>query len=274
MRDRFNPARDAHHSIDRLGNTVVKRSVWRPVFLSALFFPLGCAPESPIIVRTDEPMVYVILTPDSLISPLPELHGLLANTGTPVTVEYLTADRFVMRRVSDGAIFDWQLDTSPQPSSVPFGGNYVLAESANSRGLGRRDLEAGERYTLEVSISDRTITGRVTIPSHPAPHLVVKSNGVRVVEWPRIAAAGEYRLDIESEFPRNYATRDTFFVLKDAPPGGQWPAHPQFSITAIDTNWYRYSRDNTAVRAGVQGGFGVFGAMSASSIEIPRPGSP
>jgi hypothetical protein len=75
---------------------------------------------------------------------------------------------------------------------------------------------AGETYSLEVVLDGRLITGRATIPMRPQPVLVERGDGHREVQWPRIAAAGMYALEVDSDIIREHATRDTFYL--DLPP--------------------------------------------------------
>ena len=234
----------------------------------------ACHGEATLVPRTNIPIVSLILTRDSLRGVLPELHALLANTGTPTEVEYIDAEQFIMRRAADGAVFDWSTEPVPSGQYIPFGGNYVLAESTTTRGLGRRDLVPGESYTLDITLADRVIHGAVTIPARPQPRITERSDGRRVVVWPKIDAAGLYMLEIESDFARTQATTDTFYVLHDDLPVETLPAESHLTITAMDSNWVHYQSNPTAVSAGLEGAYGVFGASSTTTIIIPRKSEP
>jgi hypothetical protein len=198
-----------------------------------------------------------------------ELRAVLATTATPVRVEYRSADAFVMRRASDGALFDWREDATASAVYTPFGGNFVLAESASTVGLGRNALTPGETYTLEVRSIGRTITGRTTIPARPQPVVIERPDRTRVVEWPRVATAAMYLVDTESELREfQHEIVDTFFVLPDDRP--ETPGVPQrFRITAVDSNWFRFMRDSSTVAAGLEGAYGLFGAMSRTVTNLP-----
>jgi hypothetical protein len=244
---------------------MVSASIRKLLSVAAAVVLCACHPDAPLVVRTDTPMVYLILTPDSLESPIPELRALVANTGTPMSLEYVTPDRFTMRRKFDGSSFDWQA-TTPIGTDTPFGGNYALAESASVAGLGRRDLKAGQTYTLEIALGDRVIIGQATIPEHPRPRLVVLTNGSRMVVWPKVAAAAAYGLEIDTDIAHTQTTADTFYLLHD-----DFPAGPESRIvvTAMDSNWARYRGDSTATREGLTGAYGVFGAMSRTALALP-----
>jgi hypothetical protein len=140
----------------------------------------------------------------------------------------------------------------------------VLAESASVRGLGRRDLRDGETYTIEVMSLGRLITGRVTIPHRAELRLVENPDGTRVVVWPRIASAAAYVAEFGfSVFP--VPTPDTTYVL---PP---YSGDATFQVTVVDPNWLAYIRDHRTLVAGLQGGYGVFGAANRTTIALPTP---
>jgi hypothetical protein len=248
---------------------VARRSLGIACLACATSWTVACHSD-PVVPSSQEPMLYVILTPDSLQGFQTDLRALLALTGTPEEVTYLTADHFIMRRSSDGARFDWQEDVTPRHDYIPFGGNYVLAESASVRGLGRRDLAAGETYSVDVSVNGRSIAGSVTIPPLAAPVIVERSNGIRVVQWPRLTAAGRYMLEVETDIMHSQSTTDTQYVLREDVPPEFLSPKAYFRITAFDTNWVRYQNDRSLVRAGIVGAYGLFGASSSVSVEIPR----
>lgn len=215
-------------------------------------------------------MLVLVLSADAAPRLPQPLTALLLTTGTLGRVEYRDASEFAMRRVADDRPFDWQpvpASLLPPPEVVPGQGNWVLAESASTRGLGRTDLAPGISYSLRVVTNGRVISGTVTIPGRPAPALVQASG--RSLVWPRVAGAAEYVVTSETEQRRESVTRDTVFPLReDADPFGR-PPNPRASVTAIDPNLSAFRRDSTRVRAGLSDGFGVFGAMTTTEIAIP-----
>ena len=260
----------ANPSLDRTSGAMVSGNI-RNLLTAAALTTLGaCHAETPFVVRTDAPMVYLILTPDALNSAIPELRALVANTATPVSVEYLTAARFTMHRRSDGASFDWHA-VPPIGTFNPFGGNYALAEAASTAGLGRSDLAAGERYTLEIVVGDRVITGEATIPERPRPRILALTDGSRMVVWPKIAAAAAYAVEVTTDAGHLQTTADTFYLLHDDFPTD---AESQIVITAMDSNWVRYRSDSTAMSAGLAGAYGVFGGMSRATLPLPAKTAP
>lgn len=242
-------------------------------------FAIGCAGEVTSVMRSEEPMFVLVLDPDtvrarsdSILGRRPDLRALLATSGTPLAVEFRSAERFDMRRDADGALFDWREDPQPDGLFLPIVGNYVLAESASAQGLGRRDLRAGESYTLEILTGGRTIVGRTTIPAHPSARLVERGDGSRVVEWSRDATVGGYLVHAETDKEPEHLTTDTFYVLREDLPAALLPATPRFRVTAVDSNWYRFLMDSSSHAAGIDGARGVFGARSGTEAEIsPRP---
>ncbi len=70
------------------------------IFLLALCF-VGCESTAPLIHRTDEPILELVLTVGDLASTETTVTALLATTGTPTRLELRTAERFSMRRASD-----------------------------------------------------------------------------------------------------------------------------------------------------------------------------
>lgn len=245
----------------------------RRLFCLALAIALlACAGEGPFTVHAEEPMLVLILSPDSQSAITSQLRALLTTTGTPFEVEFRSAERFEMRRASDGAVFDWQETAVPAGQFTPSAGNFVLAESASTRGLGRVDLRAGERYTLDVLTVGRSIVGETSIPMRPRPQLVERSDGTRMVEWPRDARVGGYAVFAETDDGPERVTKDTFYVLREDVRRGLLPPSPKVRITAMDPNWYRYLSDSTARVAGIEGARGVFGAKSTAEIDVPpRP---
>lgn len=245
-----------------------------PMLLALGVVAAACDSSVPLVARTEEPMLYLVLTPDSLTPPETSMTALLATTATPVFVELRSAEQFVMRRISDQATFAWAEVAPPPPNPggtkrhYPLGGNYRLAEVATSVGLGRRDLVAGETYSLEISTQGRMITGLVTIPARPAP-VVLDTGRYRIVSWPRAAAAAAYLLDVDTERQVPPFTTDTFFVLREDRDPSAVPPILRFRITAVDSNWHRYMTDTTVFRAGVRGAYGLLGGTASASIELP-----
>ncbi len=236
--------------------------------LSAFTLLSSCDAAKTLNPRTEEPILLLVLS-DSASNPLqPQLTALLANSGRPSRLEYRLAQTFRMTRERDGAEFAWR--TSPPPprpggAFFPSTGNYVLDERSSAAGLGREALRVGETYALEVVSEGRRIIGSARIPMNPT--LKLESDGVvhRVV-WQRIPGVERFLVfgpGLDAFVP----ITDTFVVL---------PRQPGTTSTvlvfALDSSYGQYLRDSTVFSAGLQGAYGVFGAVSASSIDVAAAG--
>jgi len=240
----------------------------------------GCGAGDPLTPASPEPFLYLVLStarPAALPQPDSLLSAVLMTTGTPLRSEYRTAEQFAMRRVSDGASFAWSARglTGPAPATYQFvtlagAGNYLLADTAGAAGLGRQDLAPGETYTLRIDTDGRTVEGRVTVPGRPVPSLVRRGDRTFAV-WPRTAGAAAYLVDGETEGRGAVVLTDTAYVLLYDRRDGT-PANPAVRVTALDANLFRYMSDSTLERAGLTGGYGVFGAVSTGVLLVPvRP---
>lgn len=227
---------------------------------------LGCESTAPLINRTDEPVLNLVLTVGDLVSTETTVTALLATTGTPTQLEFRTAERFSMRRASDGAVFAWQEVSMPGlpnglPRLVPSGGNYQLAPRATSAGLGRDSLLAGQRYVLDIMSLGRLITGEVIVPPRPIPRARRTATGW-LISWPPVSGSAAYEVAFVANGGLYSHTRTTDTVFA-APPGTA-----RYRITALDPSLYGFTSDSTIVRAGLRGSYGLFGAASSTIIEL------
>ncbi len=235
----------------------------------------ACDADKALMTRTDEPMVYVVLTPDAPAQPETALTAVVATTATPLQLEYRSAERFLMSRSSDGMQFAWRAvaatQTTPdgRPLTTPIGGNYMLSERAGADGLGRLDLTPGVSYSLDVLTLGRRVTGAVTIPERPVPTLVERG-GKRFVEWSRSRGAARYLLQVDTDGQGTATVNDTFYVLRDDLEPAALPARPRIRITAVDSNWWLYISDSTVTTAGLSGAYGLFGALVSAELDLPR----
>lgn len=234
----------------------------------------ACAPEAPVAVRSDEPAVYVVLTRDPLAPADPyfpddaRLTAVVATTGVPWEFEFRDAERFEMRRASDGRRFAWVAVPTARGGgfagrgAVPYRGNYALEEEATDSGLGRRDLQAGERYLLTIDTEGRTITGTAVIPEQPRP-VVVRRSPATVIAWPRAAGAALY-LVTYGHVQWQPASADTSHVL----PRLEGPQPLEVRVMAVDANWAAFFRDPSLTAAGIAGGNGLFGATAEARLQL------
>lgn len=252
---------------------------YRAAFYAALilFGGMSACTDDPLTpAPSDVPFLYLLIAP----TPLPRageapadstIYALLLTTGTPLQTSPRTAEQFRMTRTRDGAAFAWSASTidslfaNYRVASFFNGGNYALAERGSAQGAGRSDLRALDTLVLRVTTQGRELQGTTVIPARPA--LALAREGAQwVVRWPRAAGAAAYHITgYLTGFPE--ITTDTFYVLfpRDGIPG---TPQPELRVTALDTNVYRYLVDSSRVRAGIQGGYGLFGAFNGTSIRL------
>lgn len=239
----------------------------------------ACDAAGPVPPFDDTPMVAVLITP----GPPPRLYGFppdsglfaaLLTTGTPIRSPYLRADRFEMRRVSDGALFAWR-PVAPRSEAIAVfsfvDGNYFLPRRDGASGLGSESLTPGEVYELVVDAGVRRIVGRTRMPGG-VEFVSEPTDGDTILRWrsaPGAAGYGVFGRDI-------YTTRriaDTAVVMyRDPPFLGQTPNIA--SVFAYDSNFVAFSGDPRVSQAGISGGWGVFGSYTRADKELPRREGP
>ncbi len=249
-----------------------KRSAARilaAVVLFAMTVLVGACNEGDVLVpQSDEPFLYLVLNQiaTSFYQPL-EWSGqqaLLLTSGSPLEPpHYRTAERFEMRRASDGARFDWRTHRGliDEPGTLSgfqmLYANYYLPQTASADGLGKEDLQPGETYELFIQTEGVVIRGTVTIPEAFSA-TVLNLDGQRTVVWPRVRGAAGYSVSLSTG--QIELQTDTVFAL---------PADANsIVIRALDPHLYRYTVDDRVGRAGIDNGFGVFGAMSLAQLQI------
>jgi hypothetical protein len=237
----------------------------------------ACAKDSTLTPVSDAPFVFVVLTSSQAPIGGPSqadssIMGLLLTVGSPISSPFRRAERFEMRRASDGALFAWAERT---PSSNLGGadfrginasdGNYLLNHVTSPSGLGSDSIVPLESYTLTIDTRGSQITGVTTVPAIPQPRLVVEGTR-RFIVWGRVSGAAGY-IESNSGFFQGFITADTLIEL---PPENQFQFPiTQFGVIALDTNAFRYLSDTTRASAGLVGGLGLFGAASAATITVP-----
>ena len=239
----------------------------------------ACAKDSTLTPVSDAPFVFVVLTSSQAPIGGPSqadssIIGLLLTVGSPISSPFRRAERFEMRRASDGALFAWAERT---PSSSTGGadyrgirssdGNYLLSHMTTVTGLGADSITPLESYTLTIDTGGSQITGVTTVPAIPQPRLVVEGTR-RFIVWGRVSGAAGY-IPGPSGFSQGFVTSDTLVELRSDQFG--FPPIFQFGVIALDTNAFRYLSDTTRASAGLVGGLGLFGAASAATISVTTP---
>jgi hypothetical protein len=240
----------------------------------------ACAKDSTLTPVSDAPFVFVVLTSSQAPIGGPSqadssIMGLLLTVGSPISSPFRRAERFEMRRASDGALFGWAERT---PSSSAGGadfrgisssdGNYLLNHATTASGLGSDSIRALESYTLTIDTQGSRITGVATVPAIPQLRVVVEGSR-RFIVWGRVSGAAGY-IQGPGGFFQGFLTSDTLIELRSDPQFAL-PPITQFGVIALDTNAFRYLSDTTRASAGLVGGLGLFGAASAATISVPNP---
>ena len=238
--------------------------------LALAVLPGACSWDEPLVPTSDAPFLYLVLNQRSSSyygSVEPQQLALLLTVASPLEpMPYRSAERFEMRRASDGRRFGWQalpvgsIDPGTAESVGLHMGNYHLPDSATTAGLGAADLRPGESYELEIETEGVVVRGKVTIPAAFTARVEVR-DGRRIVTWPSVPGAGGY---VVGAHPYSREPQpDTFYVVPpDSPPG-------PMTITAVDPNLYRYLTDENLGRSGIDAGYGVFGAISVAWVDLP-----
>lgn len=216
-----------------------------------------------------KPFLYLVLN-EFTPAGGPEQPALLLRQIRADSAAYLEADRFEMRRTSDGAQFDWRNEhlfgfvpfedvTSANLSQA----NYILADSLSARGLGRDSLEPGATYEVRITTERTEITGTVTIPDSFSVTIAGQGADRRAV-WPDVDGAGGYSVRLaELEGSGTFLQRDTSISLS--------AESRRITVRAVDPQAFRYLIDPNLRSSGVRGGLGVLGAIQVVRRDIPEP---
>ena len=244
---------------------------WILILVIAATAPVACAGDEVVVPESEAPYLYLVLNFRTLwtYGAVDEQHqlALLLTTGPAIGAsEYRTAEHFHMRRASDGARFDWRghpelaSRMAPDPPEL-LNANYHLPETSGLDGLGADSILPGETYTLEIETGGVTLRGEATVPADFTVSVATR-DGRRIAEWPRVEGASGYFVGVYPH-PSEMQT-DTFFVIPEDVPAGE-----SVRVQALDANLFRYITDDRLGRAGIDAGFGVFGAVSSASTTVP-----
>jgi hypothetical protein len=182
-----------------------------------------------------------------------------------------------MRRVSDGALFDWRIVAQPD-TAVGKGSqrvsyseaNYELLRIGTGGLLGRQDIRAGETYSLSVEVQGAILTGTVTVPGVP---LIVRSPDLLSADsvvWHTASWASGYSIVTQDFFPLSDFTTDTVYRFDSRLDDNL--SNKGTTVRAYEAQLFAYLTDRRVGRSGVKGGLGVFGAYNADSLPPRRPG--
>lgn len=245
----------------------------------ALALAAACSDGTGLVVRSEQPMFYLVLSrPPAGSAASQSLTALLATTGTPLEAQYRSAESFTMRRVRDGRLLAWSsrglsglINTDPR-GIIDARGNYVLAGNDSGSLLGRAGLTGGDVYALDASTGGVSIHGEVVLPDDP--RLMIDASGGQVVlRWNHARGAAAYLVTATTEKLGTVMMTDTSMLLRFDAPDQNQPAVPILRIIALDENYRRFISDTTVKSAGLSNALGLFGAISIAETTYRRPKS-
>ena len=166
------------------------------------------------------------------------------------------------------------LHVLPPDSTANYNGADLLGRGANYK-ADSFDVASGETYDLQVTRNERAITGTVRVPGSFA--VAVDS---MTVQWTQSSGAAEYalqvrRYDEEGELQylnvspirtrRQRVSLDTSQFSDPFQPGPH-----VLAVIAADSNLTRYRQD-AVQQSGLEGGLGVFGAVTVVRDTVSLP---
>ena len=250
--------------------------VRRAALISAVA-ALACDTAPTLVQPSRHVAVYAVVSPRALASPDDSsLYSMVLEQNGPFNASYLTANAFTMRRVSDNAVMDWQwvgqsggVPSNPTNGVSSTDGNYRLDATPGPGLISRFQLSGGDSISLSVTLSDRVVQGRTRIPHFPTPTLIVAGDSV-VAYWARDAHTALYYITADSENAFPSFQTDTSFTLRLDRPAANRPPTSYFRVVALDSAYARFLTDANVVSAGLTNAHGVFGSVTADSVEVPN----
>jgi len=228
----------------------IQKSLFAALTIGALL--VGCDPSftRPKLETPDE------LAAVSILQPYADRQGLLLTTvSTPQPLEGdLTLVQNAAVRIEDVRLQNRPADSVGFPQFLPRDGNYRTDTLA---------VRPGSTYALGVNKGEYALSGTVAVPDTFAGW----SEGRRLV-WTSSEGATRYQVHVEDaadtpfEFRADYTVTNTTVHVgeNNLVGGGDTPNGSYYvEITAQDPNLTAFMRDETD-RAGVEGGYGLFGA--------------
>jgi hypothetical protein len=184
-------------------------------------------------------------------------YAAVLTTRTPLESPCRSVQRFDMHASGDSMPFGWRLAgecfTGPTSALDQFTDSCChLPEVVGPDSLGAVDLIHGETYLIEIETEGRVVRGRATLPAD-FQVVLVQRDGQRWLAWPRVAGAGGYQVRLSGGGSRLLS--DTTLLVE---PSGSVSGF----VSAIDENLFRYVADEELTSSGVEGAFGVFGAVT------------
>lgn len=226
---------------------------------------LACTGD-PALPVSDEPLLYLVLNQRTTAALPPGQYAFLLTTGSVLEPRYRTAERFEMRRRSDGALFAWRHTGKSGAAPADYAGlgmihaNYHLPDATGPEGLGASAIMPGETYDLRIETDGQLLQGTVTTPA--AFTISVEPGSRARVAWPRVPGAAGYSVEAEGLTAPDIQT-DTFFMI---PAGAGGPV--TVVVHALDPHLFAFQSDERLGRAGIDEGYGLYGAMTTSRTTL------
>ena len=248
--------------------------------LAAIIGAMGCSDQSLSSPPSTEPFLYLIISPEPIPRRFPSasdtaIQSLLLTSGSASGAPFRSAERFVLSD-ANGTTFNFAERTTA--SAIPGvdrqgasleDGNFILPFASSATASGASELRALGTYNLRIETGGRVITGKVLIPDRPQP-MFMQDGAKRFVIFPEVAGAAAYLVGGDTElYPHVIRTNQVQLFYNVDP--AYVPANPEFRVVALDSNIVRYMSDSTISRSGIEGGLGLFGAVSSASIPVPWP---
>lgn len=248
---------------------VIGKGRWRGSALLALMVStllVGCRGDEILVPNSDEPFLYLVLNermPNERVGHAGQF-GFLLTSGSPAEPARLRcAESFAMRGAGEVARFRWRsLACSGEVGGYPGvsfnDANYYLPDSSTAEGRGAEAIQPDHTYEILIETAGRTIQGSVRVPASFTASVVVR-DGQRTAVWPQVAGAAGYQIRLPDD--RLILQRDTSYVLPEEAFGGG-----DAEIRALDPNLWRYVTEDRIARSGIEGGLGVFGAITRARL--------
>jgi hypothetical protein len=243
-----------------------RRRRWRVLLpLLAIIGLLACEGD-PALPVSDEPLLYLVLNQRTTAALPPGQYAFLLTAGSVLEPTYRAAERFEMRRRSDGALFAWRHTGKSGTAPADYAGlgmihaNYYLPDATSPEGLGAAAIVPGETYDLRIETAGRVLQGTVTTPARFT--ISVEQGSRERVAWPRVPGAVGYSVEAEGLTSPAIQT-DTSFSIP-AGPGGPVTV----VVHALDPHLYAFQSDERLGRAGIDDGYGLYGAITTSRTTL------
>ncbi|HEU5175028.1 MAG TPA: hypothetical protein VFT96_09760 [Gemmatimonadaceae bacterium] len=226
----------------------------------------GCEATPIVVPDSQEPFVYLVLDPtarDRVVTNDRTQYAAVLTTRTPLQSPCRSVQRFDMHASGETMPFGWRIAgecfTGPTSILDQFTDSCChLPEVAGTDSLGAVDLEYGETYLIEIETEGRVVRGRATLPAD-FQVVLVQRNGQRWLTWPRVVGAGGYQVRLSGGETRFLSDTMLLVAHSDGVAG---------FVSAFDDNLYRYVTDEELTSSGVEGAFGVFGAVTTRDFSF------